>query len=69
MIATEHEIAVALVMSTTPYYNIMESPLIKSCGSYTGGFHDKWDWDKHELDRMVTSDLGQIYLLCKNSWS
>ncbi len=59
---------VSLVAGTTPDYTVMSLPLIAQCGSYTGGFHDRWDWSKTKLDKLTEEQLWEVYQHCKQSW-
>jgi hypothetical protein len=59
---------IALVKGTSPHYNVMEHPLIKSNGSYSGGFKDEWNWN-YTFDKSLTEEqLFEMYTICKNSW-
>lgn len=57
----------SLVMGTSPYYNAFTNPLVKKCGSYTGGFVEKWSWNS-QLDKLSEKQLWDLYKTCKNSW-
>lgn len=59
---------ISLVMGVTPYYSVFEHPRVKSNGSYTGGFVDKWGWDKTSLQTLSENELYELYIICKNSW-
>jgi len=57
-----------LLMGTSPNYDVMEDPTIKPYGDYTGGFVDKWSWNKFSLVDLEDETLFDMYLTCKNSW-
>lgn len=59
---------VSLVKGSCPNYNIFDNPLVKKSGRYTGGFHDKWDWDRVVLENLTEEKLWELYSLCKSSW-
>lgn len=59
---------VALVKGTSPYYNVMEAPIVKRCGSYIGGHHDKWDWNYKFDTGLSEQQLWDLYILCRDSW-
>lgn len=59
---------VNLVKGQSPYYNVMNNPLVKQCGNYVGGFYDKWNWHSTELEKLTEEQLYQLYTLCKDSW-
>lgn len=59
---------ISLVKGTEPYYSIFENPLVKRCGSYCGGFNDRWDWNYSFDDNITDEELWGLYNLCKNSW-
>lgn len=59
---------IALVKGQTPNYSVMDDPEIKRNGRYTGGFHDKWDWESYNLEKESEDTLYSIYNKCKNSW-
>jgi hypothetical protein len=56
----------SLVRGVSPYYSVFENPLVKRCGSWTGGFVDKWSWNK--FDDLSDSQLMELYTICKESW-
>lgn len=56
-----------LVKGTSPYYNVFENPLVKRCGSWTGGFVDKWSWNSG-LNSLTDAELMKLYKTCKDSW-
>ena len=63
----DKEDLMALVKGTSPYYNVFENPLVKKCGSWTGGHVDKWSWGSG-LDSLSDEDLYKLYNICKDSW-
>lgn len=56
----------SLVRGTSPHYNVMDNALVKSCGSFTGGFVDRWNW--HSLHNLNEKQLIELYNICKESW-
>jgi hypothetical protein len=59
---------IALVKGTSPNYSVMEHPLIKANGTYSGGFKDEWNWN-YSFDNSLTDDqLLEMYTICKSSW-
>jgi len=59
---------ISLVMGTTPYYDVMDNPLVKECGEWIGGMADRWSWEKYKLENLDEKELYDLYLICKNSW-
>jgi hypothetical protein len=45
----DKEDLISIVMGRTPTYSLFEHPLVKECGSYTGGFVDRWTWHHYKL--------------------
>lgn len=41
-------------------------PLARKCGTWTGGFVDKWSWDKYKLRKLTEEQLLEVYNECKN---
>lgn len=37
-------------------------------GSYTGGFVDRWDWDKYGLKKLNEEELYNVFQECKSYW-
>lgn len=58
----------SLVTGIEPYYSLFEHPLVKRCGSYCGGFVEKWSWKDYELDKLTEDELYCLYSICKESW-
>jgi hypothetical protein len=56
-----------MVFALDPSYTLMEKkiPIIERCGSYTGGFVERWGWDKWKLEKEYTEDLLGLYLMLK----
>lgn len=67
-IKLDKEDLISLVIGKPPYYNQFENPLVKQCGSYTGGMAERWDWKTHELEKLSEEQLYELYVICKNSW-
>jgi len=64
----DREALIALVCVQVPNYSIFEHPLVKKCGSYCGGFVEKWSWKGYELEELSKQELYELYMLCKNSF-
>lgn len=56
---------VALIKGCDPAYEIMEHPLIKSKGYYSGGHNDRWNWN-YSFDDCTEEQLWETYQLLKN---
>lgn len=59
---------VNLVTSVEPYYNLHRELIDRELGSWTGGFVDKWDWNKSKLSLLTETELVKLYYSCKASW-
>lgn len=57
---------VNLVRGINPPYEVFEVSLVKQCGSYTGGFNDRWDWRTYDLEKLTESQLVELYKICKS---
>lgn len=57
-----------LVKGSDPNYSVMDHPMVKTNGSYTGGHHDKWDWNYSFDDSLTEQQLWELYVLCRDSW-
>ncbi len=56
---------VYLVKGTNPSYEMMAHPLVKRCGTYCGGFNDRWTWNEEILVKLSEEQLLELYNLCK----
>lgn len=56
---------ISMVMGMEPGYDLFEVPNIKKCGSYCGGFVEKWSWDRDELRDLTEKELYEMYLILK----
>ena len=63
-----HKDLVNLAKGCTPNYSLFEHPIVKQCGSYTGGMHDRWDWNTYSLSQLTEGQLWELYTVCCNSW-
>ena len=52
-----------LIKGTSPSYELMEDPIIKQLGEYTGGFRDDWSWYNIGFQKFSLSQLWHTY--CK----
>lgn len=55
----------ALVRGCDPAYEIMDRPLIKSKGYYSGGHSDRWSWN-HSFGDCTEEQLWETYQLLEN---
>jgi len=58
---------ISLVKGTTPSYKAMQNPIVKANGSYTGGHHDKWDWDFFFDKSLTEQQLWELYMICNGN--
>nr|DAH57155.1 MAG TPA: Protein of unknown function (DUF2612) [Caudoviricetes sp.] len=56
----------ALVRGMYPAYEIMDHPLIKQKGYYTGAHSDRWNWNHGFESSCTEEDLCETYELLKN---
>lgn len=56
----------ALVRGMDPAYEIMDHPLIKNKGYYTGGHSDRWNWNHGFESGCTEENLWATYELLKN---
>lgn len=57
---------ISLLTGISPSYEMMNNPIVKLGGSYTGGFVDAWRWDsKYKLENVRDEDLWATYLVMK----
>lgn len=59
---------VSLVNGTTPYYTVMNHPIVRRYGEYYGGHTEVWSWHKERLKECSEEELLYIYQICKASW-
>lgn len=50
-----------------PSYEVMEVFEKQGIGSYTGGFADRWDWNRRALEKKSKEQLWDYYQQIKNS--
>lgn len=55
----------ALIKGCDPSYEIMDHPLIKSKGYYSGGHNDRWNWNNSFGD-CTEEQLWETYQLLQN---
>jgi len=60
---------VSLVKGVEPHYDVMDNFIVKKCGSYIGGFNDRWVWSPSNLNELTEHQLLHLYILCRDSWS
>jgi hypothetical protein len=61
---------VDMVMGTCgPNFSIMDELRILGVGYWTGGFVDKWTWNKSILQKLSEETLYNIYKKVKESWN
>jgi hypothetical protein len=56
---------ISLVKGKDPGYDLLNHPLVKSGGYFTGGFVDKWTWETDKLKQMSEKDLTTLYFMLK----
>ena len=56
---------VALVSGMNPTYDQIDRLQKRKLGDYTGGFADKWTWDRFSLKELSEQDLYNLYLQLK----
>lgn len=50
------------LMGVEPGYNRMMTRIEKmGLGNYTGGFHDRWDWNKEEVKKLSDENAYMLY--------
>ena len=59
------ELLIDAIKGTTPSYTIMDDPLIKPLGDYSGGFSDSWRWNNSVLKTKTEQELLAIYITIK----
>lgn len=55
-----------MIKGTNPTYELMEHPMIKLLGSFTGGFSESWNWNYSFSSEFSNVDLLEVYTLLKN---
>jgi hypothetical protein len=63
----KQEDLVSLVKGTTPNYSVLDHPLVRGRGRWTGGHVDRWDWN-YTVHLMKEDELWGLYLICRESW-
>lgn len=58
---------VRLICGISLTYKQMEEIGGLGLGSYTGGFHDKWDWYPWSLEKYTEDELYALYLKIKKA--
>ncbi len=58
-----------LVISQCPSYELMDEEPIRKLGWYTGGFTDKWDWNRAKLKELTEEQLNDLYMRLKNQYA
>lgn len=58
---------ISLVKGIDPPYSLFEHPLVKECGSYSGGFSDRWTWHTYKLKELTEETLYNLYSLIKSN--
>lgn len=65
LVEMDKRMLASLIKGCDPAYEIMEHPLIKSKGSYSGGHYDRWNWNNSFGD-CTEEQLWETYQLLKN---
>lgn len=66
LIEVDKQDLINLVKGTEPSHELMKHPLIAENGRYTGGFHDKWDWNYRPFRNNTEEEIYQLYIMLKN---
>lgn len=54
---------VRLILSLWPEsYKAMDKYIDCKLGRYTGGFSDRWEWDRSALSKLSEGQLANLYL-------
>lgn len=56
---------IAMVMGKDPGYTFLDEELVKRGGYFTGGFSDRWTWEKHKLELLSEEELVELYKMLK----
>ena len=63
---TTKELLVDAIMGTELYsLELMNNPIVDKCGAFTGGFHEKWDWDRRKIEALEGFEIMQLYKILK----
>ena len=65
LVEMDKEMLSALIKGCDPAYEIMDHPLIKSKGYYSGGHNDRWNWNSSFGD-CTEEQLWETYQLLKS---
>lgn len=67
LISLTKEDVINMIIGTNPGWNMsaMDHHLVRKCGTYCGGFVDRWDWNRHELNKLSDQELLTVYFTCK----
>jgi len=68
LVDLDRESLIHLAKGVEPYYSVMDHPLVKANGSYTGGHLDRWDWSWRAFENLSDEEILEVYNLCRNSW-
>ena len=63
---TTRELLVDAIMGTSLYsLDLMNNPLVKKCGTFTGGFCERWDWDRSKIEALEGYEIVELYRILK----
>lgn len=65
LVEMDKEMLSALIKGCDPAYEIMDHPLIKSKGYYSGGNNGRWNWN-HSFGDCTEEQLWETYQLLQN---
>ena len=58
---------ISLVKGTEPNYGIMDSAIVKKCGTFSGSY-GKWSWNYSFDDSITDQQLWDTYILYRDSF-
>lgn len=61
VIIVDKQMLIDAIRGREPSYEQMEHPLCKTAGNYSGGFSDRWSWNKYELVKLTEEQLFNLY--------
>lgn len=57
----DKQMLIDVIRGREPSYEQMDHPLCKANGDYSGGFSDRWTWDRYKLMALTEDTLVQLY--------
>lgn len=62
----DKQMLIDAIRGREPSYEQMDHPLCKANGDYSGGFSDRWTWDRYKLMALTEDTLVQLYRHLRN---